>query len=63
LTATLTSTNAAVAAPATTSVTFAAGTTAAAFAVRTNKVTAVTTPAIRVAANGVTKSAPLTVTP
>jgi probable HAF family extracellular repeat protein len=63
LTATLTSTNAAVAAPTKTSVTFAAGTTAAAFAVRTNPVTAVTIPAIRVAANEVTKSAPLTVTP
>ena len=63
LTATLTSTNPAVAAPTTTSVTFAAGTTAATFAVRTNKVTAVTTPAIRVAANDVTKSAPLTVSP
>ncbi len=63
LTATLTSTKAAVAAPPTTSVTFAAGTTAVAFAVLTNKVTVVTTLAIRVAANGVTKGAPLTVTP
>jgi hypothetical protein len=63
VTATLTSTNVSAAVPASPSLIFAAGSTQAAFAVRTNAVAAVTTPAIRVVVNGVTKSAVLEVRP
>jgi hypothetical protein len=63
LSATLTSTIPSAAAPTMGSVLFAAGSTHAAFVVGTSRVTAVATPAIRVTANGVTKSATLTVRP
>jgi probable HAF family extracellular repeat protein len=60
---TVTSTNPAAATPATGSVNFAAGATTTSVAIRTNPVGSVTTPAIRVAVNGVTKSAALEVKP
>jgi trimeric autotransporter adhesin len=58
----LASTNPAVATPATGSVVIAAGGTKGTFGVRTTRPAAATALSIRVTANGVTKSAPLTVT-
>jgi len=58
----LLSTNTAVATPATSSSVVPAGATKASFSVRTKTPAATTTLSIRAAANGVTKSAPLTVT-
>jgi hypothetical protein len=63
MTATLTSTNAAVAAPASGTLTFAAGATSGSLVVHTHPVATATTLSIRAAANGVTKSAGLTVNP
>jgi hypothetical protein len=63
LAATLTSTNPTVAAPASGTLTIAAGATTGSFVVTTHPVAAATTLSIRAAANGVTKSAALAVKP
>ena len=63
MTASITSTNPSVAVPSAASLLFAAGSTTAAFSVGTNPVAALTTPAIRVVVNGVTKSASLALRP
>jgi probable HAF family extracellular repeat protein len=63
MTATLSSTNPAVAMPLVSSVTFAAGASSRTFSVRTTKVAAPVTVTIKAAANGVTKNASLTVKP
>ncbi len=63
MTATLTSTNAAIAAPSATSITFAAGTTSRGFTVRTSKVSAQASVTIRVSAHSVARNAIVTVRP
>ena len=63
ISATLSSTNPSVAAPMSSSVTFAAGTTTRGFSVRTTKVTASTLVTIRALLNGVTKNVLITVKP
>jgi probable HAF family extracellular repeat protein len=63
MTATLTSTNPAIAAPSATSMTFAAGTTTRGFTVRTSKVPAQLNVTIRASAHGVTKNGALTIRP
>ena len=59
---TLLSTNTTVATPATSAIVVAAGGTKGSFSVRTKQPAAATTLSIRATANGITKSAPLTVT-
>jgi probable HAF family extracellular repeat protein len=63
MTVALSSTNTAVATPATPSIVLPAGATKGAFTVRTQRPAAATTVSIRAAAHAVTKSASLTVTP